>query len=54
MPDSATDIVKIPPLPELNAEIAEAVEEQLGEGNISAAVDLVRELHPGRHRAARH
>jgi len=27
-------------------EIAEAVEEQLGEGNLSAAVDLVRELHP--------
>ncbi|MDE2827342.1 MAG: magnesium transporter [Bacteroidota bacterium] len=46
MPDSATDIVKIPPLPELNAEIAEAVEEQLGEGNLSVAVDLVRELHP--------
>ena len=46
MSDSATDIVKIPPLPELNAEIAEAVEEQLGEGNLSVAVDLVRELHP--------
>ena len=46
MPDSATDIIKISPLPELNVEIAEAVEEQLGEGNLSAATDLVRELHP--------
>ena len=46
MPDSATDIVKISPLPELNAEIAEAVEEQLGAGNLSDVVDLVRELHP--------
>ncbi len=46
MPDSATDIVKIPPLPELNEEIAEAVEERLGEENFAAAIDLVRELHP--------
>ena len=46
MSNSAADIVKISPLPELNAEIAEAVELQLGEGNLSAAVDLVRELHP--------
>ena len=34
------------PLPELSAEIAEAVEDRLEEGDLSAAVDLVRELHP--------
>lgn len=46
MSDSAADIVKISPLPELSAEIAEAVEERLEEGDLSAAVDLVYSLHP--------
>ncbi len=46
MSDSATDILKISPLPELSAEIAEAVEERLEEGDLSAAVDLVGGLHP--------